>query len=73
MHIQLYKVRKKIDTEDNKTTIKPGTLIPIMLPDAHNEKARCRKRGGRGMHALTINSFSPKQYRRYRKTVLICQ
>ena len=48
MHIQLYKVRKKIDTEDNKTTIKLGTLIPIMLPDAHNEKRAAEKGEGGG-------------------------
>ena len=47
MHIQLYKVRKKFTHKTNKTTIKPGTLISIMLPDAHNEKARCKK-GGEG-------------------------
>ena len=73
MYIQLQKLRKKLTLKDNKTTIKPGTQIAIMLPDAHNEKRAAEKGEGGGMYAQTINNFSFKKYRRYRKTVLICQ
>ena len=48
MHIQLQKLRKKLTLKDNKTTIKPGTQIAIMLPDAHNEKRAAETGEGGG-------------------------